>query len=370
VEKQDYYETLGVERGAAPDVVKSAYRKLAMKYHPDRNPGDQEAEDRFKAAAEAYSVLSDNEKRQRYDQFGHAGVGGAGQGGFNGGGFADASDIFGDIFGDLFGGGGRGGRSVRRGADLQYEIEVEFEDAVFGTKTEIKFPRNETCESCEGSGAKKGTQARVCGTCRGRGQVHVQRGFFAVSQPCSACRGAGKIIDEHCDSCRGGGTKRNQRTLKINIPAGVDDGTRLRLTGEGESGGQGGHPGDLYVLLSVKDHPVFHREERDLHCEVPVNVAQAALGAEIAVPTLEGEEKIHIKAGVQSGERFPLKGKGVPNVNGTGRRGDLIIHLKVATPEKLTKQQREHFEALRDLLPTDHSPSEKGVFERVRDFFN
>ena len=367
--KQDYYETLGVERGASPDVVKSAYRKLAMKYHPDRNPGNHEAEDRFKAAAEAYSVLSDDSKRQQYDQFGHAGMGGAGQGGFNPGDFADASDIFGDIFGDLFGGGGGRGRRVRRGADLQYEIEVEFEDAVFGTKTEIKFPRSETCESCDGTGAKAGTQPRACGTCRGRGQVHVQRGFFAVSQPCSACRGVGKIIDEHCGSCRGGGTKRRQRKLKINIPAGVDDGTRLRLTGEGESGGPGGQPGDLYVLLRVKEHAIFHREDHDLHCEVPINVAQAALGAEIIVPTLEGDEKLQIKSGVQSGKRFHLRGKGVPNVNGGGRRGDLIIHLKVATPDKLTRAQREHFEALLGLLPTDHSPSEKGVFERVRDLF-
>lgn len=369
MEKRDYYETLGVERGASPDVVKSAYRKLAMKYHPDRNPGDVEAENRFKEASEAYSVLSDGEKRQRYDQFGHAGVGGAGQGGgFNPADFSDLGDVFGDIFGDLFGGGGRGGRRVRRGSDLQYELEVEFEDAVFGTKTEIKFPRSETCETCSGSGAKPGTQPHVCGTCRGRGQVHIQRGFFAVSQPCSTCRGTGKIIDEYCETCRGGGVTRKQRTLKINIPAGVDDGTRLRLTNEGESGGPGSTPGDLYVLLRVKEHAVFHREEHDLHCEVPINFAQAALGAEIVAPTMEGDEKLQVKPGTQSGERLRLKGKGVPNVNG-GRRGDLIIHVKVATPQKLTKEQRVHFEALKDLLPTDHSPSEKSVFDKVREFF-
>ncbi len=369
MEKRDYYETLGVERGASPEVVKSAYRKLAMKYHPDRNPGDQDAENRFKEASEAYSVLIDDEKRRRYDQYGHAGVGGAGQGGgFNGQDFGDFGDVFGDIFGDLFGGGG-GRRRSRRGTDLQYELEVDFEDAVFGTKTEIKFPRSETCETCSGSGAKAGTQPRVCGTCRGRGQVHVQRGFFAISQPCSTCRGTGKIIEEYCGTCRGAGSVRKQRTLKINIPAGVDDGTRLRLTNEGESGGPGTTPGDLYVLLRVKEHSIFHREEHDLHCEVPINVAQAALGAEITVPTMEGDEKLHVKPGTQSGEKFQLKGKGVPSVNG-GRRGNLIVHVKVATPEKLTKEQREHFEALLDLLPADHSPSEKSVFDKVREFFS
>lgn len=370
VEKRDYYEVLGVDRGASPDVIKSAYRKLALKYHPDRNPGDQEAETRFKEAAEAYSVLSDQDKRTRYDRLGHQGVGGASQGGFNPEDFRDFSDIFGDFFGfgDLFGGAGGGRRRARRGSDLQYELEIDFEDAVFGMTTEIQFPRTETCEVCSGSGAESGSQPRTCPTCGGRGQVYYQQGFFSVGRTCSACRGAGQIIENPCKECSGSGTVRKPRKLKINVPPGVDTGTRLRLSGEGESGPQGGSAGDLYVLLRVREHDIFHREEHDLHCEVPVNVAQAVLGAEVTVPTLEGEEQIKVRAGTQGGARFRLRGKGVPHVN-SGRRGDLIVHVKVRIPDKLNKEQKRHFEALLELLPADHQPSEKSVFEKVKDFF-
>ncbi|MBI1352741.1 MAG: molecular chaperone DnaJ [Acidobacteria bacterium] len=373
--KRDYYEVLGVERNASADVIKSAYRKLALQYHPDRNPGDHAAEEKFKEAAEAYAALGDPAKRQQYDRFGHAGMTGAGQGGFNPADFQDFADVFGDFFGfgDLFGGAGRGGGGrgrarARRGADLQYELEIDFEDAVFGMSTEIQYPRTETCEVCQGSGAKAGSKPRACQTCGGRGQVYFQRGFFSVAQTCSTCRGEGRVVDDPCDACHGQGTKRSNRRLKVNIPPGVDSGVRLRLSNEGEAGAAGGPPGDLYVLIRVREHEVFHREENDLHCEIPVNVARAALGDEIKVPSLEGEQSLKINAGVQSGSRFRIKGKGVPDVN-SGRRGDLIVHIKVVTPEKLTKEQRKHFEALRDLLPADHKPSEKGFLERFKEFF-
>ncbi len=371
VGKRDYYEILGVERGASAEAIKSAYRKLAMKYHPDRNPGDQQAEERFKEAAEAYAILNDSEKRQAYDRFGHQGVGGMGQGGFNPADFQDLSDVFGDFFGfgDIFGGARTRGRGrARRGSDLQYELEIDFEDAVFGMSTEIKYPRTENCEVCSGSGAKAGSRPRVCPTCGGRGQVYFQRGFFSVAQPCSACRGEGRVIDDPCESCHGQGTKRKDRRLKVNIPPGVDSGVRLRLSSEGEAGQAGGPPGDLYVLIRVREHKVFHREENDLHCEVPINVALAALGGEVDAPSLEGEQKLKIAAGVQSGSRFRIKGKGVPDVN-SGRRGDLIVHIRVKTPDKLTKEQRKHFEALAELLPSDHKPSEKGFLERFKEFF-
>ena len=367
VTKRDYYEVLGIDRSASADAIKSAYRKLALKYHPDRNQGSQEAEDRFKEAAEAYSVLSDSEKRSRYDRFGHEGV--RGQGGFNPQDFADFGDIFGDIFGfsDLFGGGGRGSRA-RRGSDLQYELEVDFQDAVFGMSTDIQFPRVESCGSCAGSGAKPGTRPRTCPTCGGRGQVYYQQGFFSVGRTCSACAGAGRIVEQPCEECRGGGTTRKQRKLKITIPAGVDNGTRLRLSNEGEAGPMGGPPGDLYVLIRVRDHELFHREGNDLHLETAINVAQAALGAEIDVPTLEGDQKIRIEAGTQSGSRFRIRGKGVPEVS-SSRRGDLIVHINVRVPEKLTKEQRTHFEELLSTLPTGETAGKQGFFDKVKEFF-
>ena len=370
VSKRDYYEVLGVDRSASSEVIKSAYRKLAMKFHPDRNPGDHGAEEAFKEAAEAYTILSDQEKRARYDRFGHSGVNGGAAGGFNPADFSDFADIFGDFFGfsDLFG-GSRTRTRTRRGADLQYELEIDFEDAVFGRTTEIQFPRTERCEVCTGSGAAPGSKVKTCSTCGGRGQVYYQQGFFSVAKTCSVCQGAGRTIDKPCSECRGQGQVRRQRKLKINIPAGVDDGARLRLSGEGEAGLQGGPSGDLYVLLRIRPHPIFEREDQDLHCEVPINVAQATLGAQILVPTLDGETEVKLDAGVQSGSRVRLRGRGVPSVSG-GRRGDLIVHIRVVTPEKLSREQREHFEALLDLLPADHQPNRRGFFDKVKEIFS
>ena len=369
MEKQDYYEQLGIPRNAGDQEIKSAYRKLAMKYHPDRNPGDAAAEEKFKGAAEAYSVLSDSDKRGRYDRFGHQGLAGGAGGGFNPADFSDFSDIFGDFFGfgDLFGGGRRG--RPRRGADLQYELDIDFEDAVFGMTTAIRFPRLESCKECEGGGAEKGSGPTVCSQCGGRGQVQFQQGFFSISRPCSTCRGAGRIIENPCTYCRGEGTVRTQRKLKVNVPPGVATGIRLRLNGEGEADPRGGTPGDLYVVLHVHEHPVFERSENDLHCQVPINAAQAALGAEIKVPTLEGEVALKIHAGAQSGAKFRIRHQGVADLR-SGRRGDLLVHVKVLTPEKLTKSQRKLFEQLLEELPTDNTPMEKGVFEKVRDFFS
>ncbi|MCB1018903.1 MAG: molecular chaperone DnaJ [Acidobacteria bacterium] len=366
VTKRCYYEVLEIERSATAETVKSAYRKLALKYHPDRNQGDKEAEEKFKEAAEAYSVLSDAEKRNRYDRFGHDGV--RGQGGFNPQDFSDFGDIFGDLFGfgDIFG-GGRGNRP-RRGADLQYELEVDFEQAVFGMSTDIQFPRVESCGPCSGSGAKPGSRPRVCPTCSGRGQVYYQQGFFSVGRTCSACAGSGRVVDQPCEECRGGGTTRKQRKLKITIPAGVDNGTRLRLSNEGEAGPAGGPAGDLYVLIRVREHAIFHREGRDLHCEVAINIAQAALGAEINAPTLEGEQMIKIEAGTQHGSRFRIRGKGVPEVN-SSRRGDVIVHVNVHVPEKITKEQRKLFEALLLSLPKAELPGKQGFFDKVKEFF-
>jgi len=373
VAKRDYYEVLGVDRNASVEEVKSAYRKLALKYHPDRNPNNQEAEEKFKEAAEAYSVLSDSEKRSSYDRFGHQGVGaGAGAGaGFDPSAFTDFADIFGDFFGfgDIFGQRGRGRRGrARQGADLQYDLEIDFEDAVFGLKTEIQFRRSETCETCRGSGAEPGSGPTTCGACGGRGQVYYQQGFFSVGRTCRSCGGTGQIIRNPCQKCGGTGQVLAQRKLQINIPPGVDTGSRLRLAGEGEAGVHGGPPGDLYVLLRVREHPVFEREDNNLHIQVPVNMAQAALGAEIEVPTIEGGHKLKIPAGVQSGSQFRLKNRGVPDVR-TGRRGDLVVHIRVQTPTRLTKQQRKLFEELLDVLPVDNTPDEKGIFEKVKDYF-
>ena len=368
MEKQDYYELLGIPRNARDQEIKSAYRKMAMKYHPDRNQGHAEAEEKFKGAAEAYSVLSDPDKRGRYDRFGHQGLGGSRAGGFNPADFSDFGDIFGDFFGfgDLFGGGRR--NRPRRGADLQYDLEIDFEDAIFGMNTQIRFPRTESCEECEGSGAEKGSGPTVCGQCGERGQIQFQHGFLSISRPCSACRGAGRVIEKPCTRCRGEGSLRKQRKLKVNVPPGVDTGVRLRLNGEGEADARGGPSGDLYVVLHVHEHPVFERSENDLHCQVPINAAQAALGAEINVPTLEGTAELRIPAGVQTGAKFRIRYQGVADLR-NGRRGDLVVHVKVVTPEKLTKSQRKLFEQLLEELPADNAPMEKGVFEKVKDFF-
>ena len=367
--KRDYYEVLGVDRGAGENAVKSAYRKLALKYHPDRNPDSSEAEEKFKEAAEAYSVLSDAERRGRYDRFGHDGLAAAGGRGFDPRDFSDFADIFGDFFGfgDLFGGRQRRARP-RRGADLQYDLEVDFEDAVFGLRTEIQFPRNEACGECRGAGAAAGSGPTSCSTCAGRGQVYYQQGFFSVGRTCSRCGGSGQVIEKACTSCGGQGQLRKQRKLKVNIPPGVDNETRLRLSGEGEAGALGGPPGDLYVVLRVREHPIFERVENDLHCEMPINVAQAALGAQITVPSLEGPAQLKIPPGVETGRQFRLRNRGVAHVQ-SGRRGDLVVHLKVAVPSKLTKEQRKFFESLLEVLPVDNTPTEKGIFDKVKDYF-
>lgn len=367
--KRDYYEVLGLGRDAAEQEIKGAYRKLALKFHPDRNPDDPDAEEKFKEASEAYSVLSDPQKRASYDRFGHAGLQGAAGGGFNPDAFADFSDILGDFFGfgDLFGGGRRRTRA-QRGEDIRFDLELSFEEAVSGINAEIQVPRMEACGHCHGSGSEPGSGPTTCPTCHGRGEVLYQQSFISIRRTCSTCRGSGQIIRNPCSQCRGSGYQQVQRKLKVNIPAGVDDGTRLRLSGEGQPGPQGGPSGDLYVFLKVKEHAFFERHEQDLHCAIPLNVAQAALGCEIEVPTLDEPQKLKIPEGTQNGAQFRLRGKGVPNLNGSGR-GDLYVHIEVKIPTRLTREQRKLLEQLRDSLPVNNAPSEKGLFEKVKDYF-
>jgi molecular chaperone DnaJ len=373
--KRDYYEILGVPRNASADQVKSAYRKAAMQWHPDRNPEKKhEAEERFREATEAYSVLSDPEKRGIYDRYGHAGVSRGGfQAGFDPSIFQEFQDIFGDFFGfeDMFGSGrrrGRGGRG-QRGNDLRYDMTLSFEEAAAGVVTKIKVPRLEICDACKGTGAKPGTGTTVCQSCGGRGQLHYQQGFFAVSRTCPACRGAGQVIRESCTKCRGQGRVEHERTIELRIPAGVDSETRLRVTGEGEPGLNGGSPGDLYVFLTVKEHPVFERRGPDLYCTIPLTVAQAALGAEVAVPTLGGMETLKIPEGTQSGQIFRLKGKGLANPH--GGKGDLYVNIRVVTPSKLTREQRRLFDQLAQILHVENKPIERNssFFDKVKDIF-
>ena len=350
--KRDYYEILGVGKNAGDQDIKSAYRKLALQHHPDRNPDNPEAEDRFKEASEAYSVLSDAQKRAAYDRYGHAGVQGAGSGGFDPNAFSDFSDILGNFFGfsDMFGsGGGRGRSRAQRGEDVRYDLEIAFEEALFGMSADIQVPRMEACDRCHGSGAEPGSGPTTCPTCHGRGEVLYQQGFLSIRRTCSTCGGSGQIIRNACGECRGQGYRQGQRKLKINIPAGVDDGTRLRLSGEGQPGAQGGPPGDLYVFLKVREHAFFERHEHDLHCTIPLNVAQAALGCEIDVPTFEGPHRLKIPEGTQSGAEFKLRHKGVAVLNGSGR-GDLIVHIDVRVPTRLNRDQRRLLELLRDSL--------------------
>jgi molecular chaperone DnaJ len=374
--KQDYYETLGVARNASDAELKKAYRKLAMKFHPDRNPDDKEAEARFKEVKEAHDVLSDPQKRAAYDQFGHAGVDpsmGAGPGGFGGGG-ASFSDIFGDVFGDIFGAaGGRagGGSRAYRGADLRYTLELSLEEAVKGTEVRIRVPTAEPCESCGGSGARKGTSATTCQTCGGHGQVRMQQGFFSVQQTCPDCRGSGKTISDPCPDCRGSGRVQKTKTLSVKVPAGVDSGDQIRLAGEGEAGELGGPSGDLYVQVKLKPHDIFQREEDDLYCEMPVGIATAALGGELVVPTLDGRASIKVPAGTQSEKLFRLKGKGVRNVR-SGRVGDLYCRVSIETPVNLPAEQEallKQFEASLKEGGARHSPREQSWVDKIKSLF-
>ncbi|MDE2624314.1 MAG: molecular chaperone DnaJ [Betaproteobacteria bacterium] len=373
--KRDYYEVLGVNRDASEEEIKKAYRKLAMKYHPDRNPDNAKAEGQFKEAKEAYEILSDSDKRAAYDRYGHAGVdpnqagpGGPGFGGM-GGGFADA---FGDIFGDLFGAGGRGRQGgVYRGADLRYNLEISLEEAARGTETQIRIPTMETCDTCKGSGARPGSSPTTCGTCGGQGQVRMQQGFFSIQQTCPACHGSGKTIAHPCPECNGAGRTKRYKTLAVKIPAGIDQGDRVRLSGEGEHGVAGGPPGDLYVVVQIRPHPMFERDGADLHCEMPISFGVAALGGEIEIPTLEGHAKLKIPVETQTGQAFRLRGKGIKALRGSGY-GDLICHVTVETPVKLTEAQKEllrQLDASTQGNPT-HSPRAKTFMDKVRDFFN
>jgi molecular chaperone DnaJ len=372
--KRDYYEVLGVSRSASDQEIKSAYRKLALQFHPDRNPGNKESEEKFKEAAEAYSVLSDPQKRPAYDRFGHAGVGAgasSGFGGFDPNVFADFSDILGDLFGfgDIFGQGRRGSR-VQRGADLRYDLEMTFEEAAFGTTTKIKVPRHETCGECGGSGAQKGSGPTTCQTCNGYGQVRFQQGFFSITRTCSQCQGTGQIIKNRCTVCRGDGRIVREKTLELKIPAGVDRGSKLRISEEGDSGAKGGPAGDLYVVLDVQDHEFFERREHDLYCHIPITFPQAALGAQITVPTLEREEeKLTIPAGAQSGSTFRIKGRGISKRGGAAR-GDLYVTVDIVVPTKLTREQRELLTKLAATIETENKPIQKKILERVKEIFS
>jgi molecular chaperone DnaJ len=379
VTKVDYYEILGVSRDASDQELKTAYRKLAMQYHPDRNPGDHTAEEKFKECSEAYQVLSDPDKRAAYDRYGHAAFNGSSSG-FSGnpfgGGFGNAQDlgdIFGDLFGEMFnmGGSGRGGRAsrVQRGRDLRYDLTLEFEEAVFGIEREIKIRRSEPCKDCYGSGAAKGKEPVTCTQCGGRGQQRFQQGFFSVAKTCSVCGGTGTLIVDPCPTCHGETRLQAEHTILVKVPAGVEQDTRIRYQGEGEAGRFGGPSGDLYVILNVRAHKFFERDGDDLHCVLPISFPQAALGTELEIQTLDGVETIKIPEGTQSGRAFKLRGKGVPHLNERGK-GDLIVEIRVQTPAKLNKQQKELLRQLGETLQVENTPTSRGIFDKMKEMFN
>jgi molecular chaperone DnaJ len=375
--QRDYYEILGVARDASADQIKSAYRKAALKWHPDRNPEKKkDAEENFRRATEAYSVLSDAQKRSVYDRFGHAGLGNRGfeAGGFNATVFEEFQDILGDLFGfeDVFGGGRRrGARGARgqRGADLRYDMSLSFEDAASGVTTKIRMSRRETCEACHGTGAKPGSGMAACQTCGGRGQMSYQQGFFSITRTCPSCQGAGQVVREACVPCRGLGRIERDRTLEVGIPAGVDSGTRVRMTGQGEPGANGGPAGDLYIFIEVKEHPFFERRGADLYCTIPVSFSQAVLGAKIKIPTMRGEEELAIPEGTQSGQIFRLKGKGLTDPH--GGKGDLYVSIRVVTPSKVSREQRRVLEQLGESMKVENKPAERssGFFDKMKDIF-
>ena len=376
--KRDYYEVLGVSKTAVDVEIKSAYRKLALKYHPDRNHGNKEAEEKFKEAAEAYAVLADADKRRMYDRFGHAGLGSGA--GFDPSVFTGFEDILGGLgdifgFGSVFGAGGPRRTGPQRGADLRYDLEISFEESASGAETAIQIPRQEPCETCKGSGAAPGTKPTTCPQCQGRGQLRYQQGFFTVARTCGQCRGSGSIISKPCTECRGSGRIPKERKITVRIPAGIATGQRLRLSGEGEAGPSGGPAGDLYVVIHVQDHPFFQRDGNDLFCEIPLNYPTLALGGDIRIPTLEGEETFTVPESTQSGATFTLRGRGMPDVSGRGR-GNLIVRVKLVTPKKLTREQKRLLEELAATLPKDKfqptpadEQEDKGLFDRVKDIF-
>jgi molecular chaperone DnaJ len=371
--KADYYEVLSVTRTASDQELKTAYRKLAMQFHPDRNPGNSEAEEKFKECSEAYQVLSDPQKRAAYDRFGHAGVSGVGGGDgnpFNG--MQDLGDIFGDFFGEMFNMGGNSGRRpsrAQRGRDLRSDHVIEFEDAVFGKEVQVTIRRMEACDTCRGTGTASGRGPSTCQQCQGRGQVRYQQGFFSIARTCNVCGGTGSVISDPCSTCRGDGRVERQHTIHVNIPAGVEEGTRIRYQGEGDAGRFGGPGGDLYIVLAIKPHAFFERDGNDLHCVIPISFPQAALGDEITIPTLEGDSKLKIAEGTQSGKEFRIRGKGVPYLNEHGR-GDLVVQVAIQTPKKLTKVQKELLRQLGESLTVENTPTSRGLFSKVKEMFN
>jgi molecular chaperone DnaJ len=368
-EKRDYYEVLGVHRNASETEIKKAFRKLAIQHHPDKNPDDKDSEEKFKEVTEAYEVLSDPQKRAQYDQFGHAGMGGSG--GFYSGGFGAGSpfgDIFSDIFGDIFGGGRQHSRG-RRGDDLQYTLDISFEEAAFGVETNIEIPYEKRCEACGGSGAKPGTDPKVCPTCRGAGQIRLQQGLFSISRTCSHCNGEGRVVESPCQKCRGTGSVRDRKKLSVKIPPGVESGNRLKLVGEGGEGTKGGPNGDLYVLLAVKEHPIFSRDGYDVVCEIPISFAQAALGCEIEVPSLDGKLPLKIPEGTQSGRRFRMRAKGI-YIRQSHSRGDQLVVVRVETPINLNRQQKELLEEFARISGESTQPLSKGFFDKVKEILS